>query len=77
MTIKRLDEMSRAERTALRVRILAAQIREATNIAHEILRQSQCWPDRNALGANRHAGQSDGCPDDGSSCLCPCHDPEE
>lgn len=77
MIPKRLAEMSRAERTALRVRILAAQIREATDIAHEILRQSPCWPNRNALGANRHAGQPDGCTDDGSGCLCPCHDPEE
>lgn len=75
--LKRLSDLSRVERQARRVSILAAQLQEATNIAHTVQRQSECWPDRNLFGMNRHSGQPDGCPDDGSGCICPCHDPEE
>lgn len=74
---KRWGEMNRAERTGYRVRMLAGHLAEATKLAHTTGRQLECWPDTNQWGVDRHSGRPNGCPDDGSGCICPCHDPKE
>lgn len=56
-------------RAILRDRILRNAIARA---AWEATRQMRC----NQCNLGNHAGDFPGCTDDGSTCLCECHDPK-
>jgi hypothetical protein len=66
--------MSTADRVAARERILQGCLAEARDLAKRRGRSMKCggWP---APGwPPRHADEPGGCANDGSGCICECHD---
>lgn len=66
------DRVGRVRRRAeIRVRTLAAAEQSARTMGRSIKCSGgafEQWP-------KRHEGDPDGCANDGSNCICECHDP--
>ena len=60
-------------RQALRDEIHGRLTRSAERQAAATSRSMRCSGEL-AFGQPAHAGQPDGCKNDGTTCLCPCHD---
>jgi hypothetical protein len=61
----------RRSRAAARKKIRAVKIARAEADARRLARSIKCG------GYGLHAGEPDGCTNDGSTCLCECHDGPE
>jgi hypothetical protein len=61
--------LSSGDRAARRAEILDRKLDEARRKAAELGRSTKCGR------YNWHAGQPGGCGNDGSGCICECHDP--
>jgi hypothetical protein len=60
-------------RVVRRAQIRGMHIRAAEITSHRYGRSSRCLDD-SPFDPPRHAGDPDGCRNDGSGCLCECHD---
>lgn len=65
---------TKPQRAARRQMYLDRELDRARRVAGQCDRSMKCAP----VGAwpARHATDPDGCRNDGSTCLCECHDPE-
>jgi hypothetical protein len=63
-------------RAAKRKKLLDGELHAARIYGNSRNRSMKCRHDQAGFGLPRHAGEPDGCKNDGTGCLCECHDPE-
>lgn len=69
------DTTTAEGRRAQRAAILDDCLAQARELAARRGRSMKCGADLGLYEGWKHAGEPDGCQNDGSSCICECHDP--
>lgn len=66
--------LNRSERIVLRADLLRAEMNRAEMRVAHASRSVRCSGGQWSEYPPKHAGMDDGCRDDGTGCLCACHD---